>query len=179
MGTRGRKSTAEMAVIHGIPQRPKPPGDLTPDQATEWRAIVSRMPTGWFPREIWPLLAQYCRHITNSRHIAGMIEDYFHRDAENFIWDMHDPVDDGRIGYVRYVFSYDSKLADSRGKRAVFEGVSICRLRDGLIEDYREVADSVAGLQQLGFGNERLVKLIDREAQALRARPESAHHIKP
>ena len=111
--------------------------------------------------------------------IAGMIEDYFHRDAENFIWDMHDPVDDGRIGYVRYVFSYDSKLADSRGKRAVFEGVSICRLRDGLIEDYREVADSVAGLQQLGFGSERLVKLIDREAQALRARPESAHHIKP
>ena len=75
MGTRGRKSSAEMAVIHGIPQRPAAPDELTSAQATEWRAIVSRMPTGWFPREIWPLLAQYCRHITNSRHIAGMIED--------------------------------------------------------------------------------------------------------
>jgi hypothetical protein len=110
--------------------------------------------------------------------IAGMIENYFHRDAENFIWDMHDPVDNGALGYVRYVFSYDSKLKDAQGKRAVFEGVSICRLDNGLIEDYREVADSVAGLQQLGFGSERLVKLISREAQALRARPESAHHIK-
>ena len=72
--------------------------------------------------------------------IIEMIENYFHRDAENFIWDLHDPVDDDKVGYARYVFSYDSKLADHRGKRAVFEGVSICRLRDGLIEDYREVA---------------------------------------
>lgn len=110
--------------------------------------------------------------------IVDMIENYFHRDAENFIWDMHDPVENGALGYVRYVFSYDSKLKDAQGKRAIFEGVSICRLNNGLIEDYREVADSVAGLQQLGFGSERLVKFISREAQALRARPESAHHIK-
>ena len=109
--------------------------------------------------------------------IIEMIENYFHRDAENFIWDLHDPVDDDKVGYARYVFSYDSKLADHRGKRAVFEGVSICRLRDGLIEDYREVADAVVGLHQLGFGSERLVKLIGREAQALRARQESAYHI--
>lgn len=109
--------------------------------------------------------------------IADMIENHFHRDAENFIWDLHDPVDDSQVGYARYVFSYDSKLAESRGNRAVFEGVSICRLRDGLIEDYREVADAITGLHQLGFGSERLVKLIGREAQALRARPESAHHI--
>lgn len=111
--------------------------------------------------------------------IAEMIEKYFHRDAENFIWDLHDPVDDGMVGYVRYVFSYDSKLAEASGRRAIFEGVSICRLSGGLIEDYREVADSVAGLQQLGFGSERLVKLIAREAEALRARTESAHHINP
>jgi hypothetical protein len=112
-----------------------------------------------------------------GKAIAEMIEGYFHRDAENFIWDLHDPIDNGTIGYVRYVFSYDSKLADAQGKRAVFEGVSICRLSDGLLADYREVADSVAGLHQLGFGSDRLVKLIGREAQALRARPESAHHI--
>ena len=75
MGTRGRKSTAELGVAHGIPQRPKPPADLTPDQAVEWQAVVSRMPVDWFPREIWPLLCAYCRHVTNSRHIAGLIED--------------------------------------------------------------------------------------------------------
>lgn len=109
--------------------------------------------------------------------IKDMIENYFHRDAENFIWDMHTPVDDGEIGYARYVFSYDSKLPDAAGSRAVFEGVSVCRLRDGLIEEYREVADSIAGLQQLGFSDQRLSKLIRREAQALRQRDEAAHHV--
>ena len=90
---------------------------------------------------------------------------------------MHNPVENGSIGYVRYVFSYDSKLSESAGKRAVFEGVSICRLKDGLIDEYREVADSIAGLQQLGFNDERLGRLIRREATALRERAEVIHHL--
>jgi hypothetical protein len=109
--------------------------------------------------------------------IGDMIENYFHRDAENFRWDLHDPVADGRIGYARYVFSYDSRLPESRGIRAVFEGVSICQLENGLIKEYHEVAGSVAGLQQLGFSNERLGKLLRREAHALRAREEAAAHL--
>ncbi len=75
MGKRGRKSAAELGVIQGIPQRPDPPDELTPAQAEEWRAVVTRMPVHWFPREIWPLLCAYCRHVTYARHIAGMIED--------------------------------------------------------------------------------------------------------
>jgi hypothetical protein len=75
MGTRGRKSAADLAVVHGILQRPAAPDELTSEQATEWQAVVSRMPVDWFPREIWPLLCAYCRHVTNSRHIAGLIED--------------------------------------------------------------------------------------------------------
>jgi len=109
--------------------------------------------------------------------IAGMIENYFHRDAGNFLWDLHDPVDNGTTGYARYVFSYDSKLPEVQGKRAIFEGVSICRLEAGLIKEYKEVADSIAGLQQLGFDNDRLGKLIAREARALCARDESSHHL--
>jgi hypothetical protein len=109
--------------------------------------------------------------------IKDMIENYFHRDAENFLWDMHNPVENGAIGYARYVFSYDSKLSESRAKRAVFEGVSICRLKDGLIDEYREVAGSIAGLQQLGFSDARLSRLIHREATALRERDEVAHHL--
>lgn len=111
--------------------------------------------------------------------IGDMIENYFHRDAENFIWDLHAPVDDGVTGYVRYVFSYDSKLVDAAGTRAVFEGVSICRLADGLISEYTEVAGSITGLQQLGFDDARLGKLLAREASALRARPEARHHLDP
>ncbi|MDA0822778.1 MAG: nuclear transport factor 2 family protein [Proteobacteria bacterium] len=109
--------------------------------------------------------------------IKDMIENFFHRDAENFLWDMHNLVENGAIGYARYVFSYDSKLSQSRGTRAVFEGVSICRLKDGLIDEYREVAGSIAGLQQLGFNDARLSRLIRREATALRERDEVAHHL--
>ena len=42
--------------------------------------------------------------------IIDLIERYFHRDAGSFIWDIHDPLSDGRLGYARYVFSYESKL---------------------------------------------------------------------
>lgn len=112
-----------------------------------------------------------------GKAIGEMIEAYFHRDADNFRWDIHDPVDDGAIGYARYVFSYDSRLPEAAGRRAIFEGVSICRLKDGLIADYREVAESVAGLHQLGFEATRLHKLIAREADALRARDEAAQHL--
>lgn len=40
-----------------------------------------------------------------GKAIINMIEKFFHRDAENFIWDVHDPVDDGRIGYARYILA--------------------------------------------------------------------------
>ncbi len=108
--------------------------------------------------------------------IIQMIEGYFHRDAGNFRWDLHDPVSDGRLGYVRYVFSFDSKLPEFAGKRAGFEGVSICELQDGKLASYREVANSLVGLQALGFAPERLAKLAAREATAFFARPESVHH---
>lgn len=110
--------------------------------------------------------------------IEDMVENYFHRDAENFIWDMHQAVADGITGYARYVFSYDSKLPDAKGKRAVFEGVSICRLENGLIKEYREVTHSMAGLWQLGFNDGQLAKLLGREARELCERDEASHHLK-
>lgn len=108
--------------------------------------------------------------------IAGMIADYFHRDARDFRWDLHDVVDDGRVGYARYVFSYTSKLPASEGRRAIFEGVSICVLRDGRIESYREVANSAVGLLTLGFAPERIAKFLAREARELAGREEAAGH---
>jgi ketosteroid isomerase-like protein len=109
--------------------------------------------------------------------IADMIENYFHRDAENFIWDLHDPICEGDVGYARYVFSYDSKLPDSAGRRTIFEGVSICRLENGRIASYREVANTAPGLYALGFPPERLLKLIKREAEELKERSETVHHL--
>jgi ketosteroid isomerase-like protein len=109
--------------------------------------------------------------------IADMLENRFHRDAENFRWDMHDPVRNGDIGYVRYVFSYDSKLAGAEGRRGMFEGVSILDLDGDLIRAYREVANVGPGLVSLGFAPERVVKILGREARELAARREAEGHV--
>jgi ketosteroid isomerase-like protein len=108
--------------------------------------------------------------------IAGMLENRFHRDAENFRWDMYDPVRDGEIGYARYVFSYDSKLAGAEGRRVLFEGVSIVRLSGDRIRDYREVANVGPGLVALGFAPERVAKILGRAARELAERPEASGH---
>jgi hypothetical protein len=108
--------------------------------------------------------------------IVDMIEGFFHRDAGNFRWDLHGPVSDGRTGYARYVFSYESRLPEAAGRRAGFEGVAICTLRDGLIERYHEVANSLVGLHALGFAPERLARRAARESTAFFAREEAREH---
>ncbi len=110
--------------------------------------------------------------------IPDMVEKYFHRDASNFIWDIFDPVSVGSIGYARYVFSYDSKLKGCEGRRAVFEGIARCELKDGLLLSYHEVADAFTGLSQLGFSSDRLKKIAVKQAGLLLARDESLHHSK-
>jgi len=110
--------------------------------------------------------------------ITDMIENHFHRDAEDFKWDMHDAIASNGIGYARYVFSYRSRLADHTGNLGMFEGVAIVRYNDaGEITDYREVAETGVGLSILGFSAERITRFLSREAKALQARDESAHHI--
>lgn len=110
--------------------------------------------------------------------IADMLENRFHRDAENFRWDMHDPVRNGDIAYVRYVFSYDSKLEGAEGRRGMFEGVSILGLDGDLIRAYREVANVGPGLVSLGFALERVAKILGREARELAERPEAEGHVR-
>jgi uncharacterized protein (TIGR02246 family) len=110
--------------------------------------------------------------------IADMLESRFHQDAANFRWDMHDPVRAGDIGYARYIFSYDSRLAGAEGRRGLFEGVSILRLAGNRIRDYREVANVGPGLVALGFAPERIVKILGREARALAERPEARGHAR-
>ena len=109
--------------------------------------------------------------------IIDMIENHFHRDGEDFRWDLHEPVETDEIGYARYVFSYVSKLPETAGRIGLFEGVSICRLRGGRIVEYREVANAIPGLHAMGFPAKRLVKLLAREADELATRPEAIGHF--
>ena len=84
-------------------------------------------------------------------------------------WDMHDPVSDGRILYARYTFSCTSLLPQAGGKRAMFEGVAIMRLRDGRIADYREVANTGPAFVDMNFAPSVPPKFC--AAREMRSRP--------
>jgi ketosteroid isomerase-like protein len=110
--------------------------------------------------------------------IADMIDDHFYRTATDFRWDMHAPVTDGEMLYARYTFSYRSLLPEAGGARAMFEGVAIMTLRQGLIAEYREVANTATGFVDMNFAPERIAKIVARQGAALKARPEMARHLK-
>ena len=109
--------------------------------------------------------------------IAEMIDDWFYRTADDFRWDMHDPVSDGKTLYARYTFSYRSMLPEAKGARVMFEGVAIMTLRDGLIAEYHEVANTATGFVDMNFAPERIAKIVAKQGAALKARPEMKRHL--
>jgi ketosteroid isomerase-like protein len=108
--------------------------------------------------------------------IAEMIDDWFHRTARDFRWEMFRPVSDGKMLYAYYTFSYVSTLPEANGKRVGFDGVSMMQLRDGQIVEYREVANSSMGLLEIGFAPERVAKILAKEAKHIRERLEWKRH---
>ena len=106
-----------------------------------------------------------------------MIDDVFYSTARDFRWDMHDPVFDGRTLYARYTFSYVSTLPEAKGGRVGFEGVSIMKLRDGQILDYREIANVGPAFVALGFAPERVCRILAKEGAALARDPDFAPHL--
>ena len=109
--------------------------------------------------------------------IAEMIDDWFYRTAEEFRWDMHRPVSDGKMLYAYYTFSYVSKLPEAAGRRVGFEGCSMMTLRDGKIADYREVANVGPAFVELGFAAERTAKILAKEGAHLKKQPEWKRHL--
>ena len=109
--------------------------------------------------------------------IAEMIDDWFYRTATDFRWDMHDPVSDGKTLYARYTFSYRSLLPEAKAARVMFEGVAIMTLRDGLIAEYREVANTAPGFVDMNFAPERIARIMAKQGAALKARPEMKRHL--
>jgi hypothetical protein len=92
---------------------------------------------------------------------------------------MHAPVSDGSTLYARYTFSYRSSLPETKGARVMFEGVSIMKLRDGLIVEYHEVANTAPAFVDMNFAPERITKIAARQGAELKERPEMARHLKP
>lgn len=109
--------------------------------------------------------------------VADLINDWFYRDATEFRWDMLDPVSDGQRAYARYNFSFRSLLPEAQGARAMFQGVVMLRLQDGLIAEYREIADTTPAFVQMGFPPERIARIAAKQGAAMRARPEWRRHL--
>ena len=109
--------------------------------------------------------------------IAEMIDDWFHRTARDFRWEMFRPVSDGKTLYAYYTFSYVSTLPEAKGKRVGFEGVSMMKLLDGKIADYSEVANVGPAFVELGFAPERTAKILAKEGAHLKEQPAFKRHI--
>ena len=106
--------------------------------------------------------------------IAEMIDDWFHRTARDFRWEMFRPVSDGTMLYAYYTFSYVSTAARGQGQAG--------RLRRRVDHAARERQDRRVprgrqfgiGLLDIGFAPERVAKILGKEAKHIKERPEWA-----
>lgn len=60
-------------------RRPDPPATLTPEQCEVWGQVVDTHPADWFGASAYPVLEQYCRHVTAARQVAALIENLSRR----------------------------------------------------------------------------------------------------
>jgi ketosteroid isomerase-like protein len=111
--------------------------------------------------------------------IKELVEDWIYRAARECRWEIFDPVSDGETLYARYTWSYVSTLPEANGRRVGFDGVAIMKLRDGLIREYREIANSGPALLDIGFPADRVAKILRRQGEALKASPDYARHRAP
>jgi hypothetical protein len=67
-----RHSAAEQAAASLAIAAPElvPPAELTPEEVATWREITAAFPASWFDGANGPLLAELCRHIALSNHLA-------------------------------------------------------------------------------------------------------------
>jgi hypothetical protein len=101
----------------------------------------------------------------------------FHNDGERFRWQMFDPVADGRTGYARWLFSFDSRRPATRGRRVVIEGVGHFSLDAGLIRRYEDMARSAECLVSLGLPDDAIVGVARKWATAQEGRPDVREHL--
>lgn len=102
---------------------------------------------------------------------------HFAEGGRDFRWEFSAPARSGDVGYASYKFSFTSTRPEAKGARVVFDGIGRFELKDGRISRYSEVFDRGMALAQQAYEPERLVRIGQRYAAALKARPEWARHI--
>ena len=114
---------------------------------------------------------------TGREAIKAMLA-HFSDGGQNFRWEFFDAARSGNTGYASYRFSFDSKRAEAKGARVVFDGI-IGRfdMEGDRIRRYSEVFDRGMALAQQEFEPERLRKIGLKYAGALKSRPEWKGHV--
>ena len=75
MKQRGRKSSAELAVVRPLStEMPDPPASYSDDQAATWCSILASKPADWWDAGTLPLLDAYVRAIAEHARISELLE---------------------------------------------------------------------------------------------------------
>jgi ketosteroid isomerase-like protein len=110
--------------------------------------------------------------------IVDMLENLFHRDAEDYDWRFFDPVVNGDTGYARSLSRFVSKIPQFKGNKVVIDGISRFVLKDGLIAAYYESVNGGVAQAQLGVEPDRMAKVMKRWAERFLAEPDVADYAK-
>ena len=89
-----------------------------------------------------------------------MLSDYFHRDGEDFFWEMYDHALENNLGYVKYRFSFISKLNDYKGRKVVIPGIGCFEFENNLIKNYSEAVNGGLAMVQLGVNPLKMEKVF-------------------
>jgi ketosteroid isomerase-like protein len=110
--------------------------------------------------------------------IADMLENLFHRDADDYHWEFRDPVVSGDTGYARSLSRFVSTISEFKDRKVVIDGISRFVLKDGLIADYFESVNGGVAQAQLGVAPERMAKVMKRWSDRFLAEDEVVEYAK-
>ena len=95
-----------------------------------------------------------------KKNIKSMLNNYFHRDAKNFFWEMNDHIFRDDIGYAKFMFTFTSKIPEYFDKKIVVSGISFFRFKFKSIIEYRESVNGGIAMVQLGVKPEKMQKVF-------------------
>ena len=94
------------------------------------------------------------------KNISIMLSDYFHRDGEDFFWEMYDHALENNLGYVKYRFSFISKIPDYKGRKVVIPGIGCFEFENEFIKNYSEAVNGGLAMVQLGVNPLKMEKVF-------------------
>ena len=95
-----------------------------------------------------------------KKNIKLMLNDFFHRDAKKFYWEMSDHIFRDDMGYAKFLFTFTSKIPEYLGKKVVVSGISFFRFKFNLIVEYSESVNGGIAMVQLGVKPEKMQKVF-------------------